>query len=157
MRRIAMAACILVAACGTGALQAQALYICATSTGNSYQQIPCSAPARLVGTLLTSPEPQPTAEMLARRMKQAEQDRAESAFLAHQAGTDGTGLRPVRGAHRSSAARSRWYAARAGSRVADACGTARNDRKRVLQEVGLGRTLELMRRLDAAVWAACAH
>jgi hypothetical protein len=152
-----MAACILVAASGTGALQAQALYICVSSTGNSYQQVPCGPSARLVRSLVTSPEPPPTAAMLAQRSQKAEQDRAESAFLAHRAGTDRISLQAQSGARFPSIPRARRYAVRNDPEAADGCRTARADRKRVLQEVGLARTIELMRRLDATVWEACSH
>jgi hypothetical protein len=152
-----MAACILVAASGTGTLQAQALYICATSTGNSYQQVPCGGSERLVRSLVTSPEAPPSAAVLAQRSKEAEEDRAESAFLSRRAGTDQANA--PRGDRRTAVARARRHASasREYLQAADACRTARADRGRVLQAVGLERTIELMRRLDAAVWAACSH
>jgi hypothetical protein len=153
MRRIAMAACILVATMGTGALQAQALYICASSAGHSYQQRPCSADTRLIGSLMTTPEPPPSPSVLALREKKALQDRAESEFLSRMAGTDRRNV-PLRG---TRAGRPGRYGFRRDPQAEDACQVARADRQRVLHDVGLARTIDLMRSLDAAVWKACNH
>lgn len=149
MRRIATAACIAAASMASGALQAQALYICASSTGHSYQQTACGPSSRLVGTLVTTPEPPPTAAALAERASRAQEDRAESAFLSHLAGTD-----QLLVARRSATRHGRPSRARSDHRE-DACRSARADRTRVLRTVGLGRTIDLLRSLDAAVWTAC--
>lgn len=104
MRRLALG---FIAVLGIGAASAQTLYQCTSRAGNSYQQAPCAASTRLVRTLETQPDPPPTAEALAARARKTAEDRAESAFLSHAAGTDrwpsnyasrrGAGLRRQRG------------------------------------------------------------
>ena len=148
MRRIATTACIA-AAFQLGAADAQTLYKCASRTGNSYQQSPCAASSRLVESMVTVPDPRPTAAQLAERARKAEQDRAESAFLSHLAGTDRIPM----------SYRAPRYA-RSSTRVArspgnDDCQLARAARKTTLQAVGLNRTYDLLRRLDDEVNKAC--
>jgi uncharacterized protein DUF4124 len=126
---------------------AQTLYQCADGNGNRYQQTPCTGSVRLVRTLETSPEPPPTRQELEQRASKAAQDRAESAFLSHLAGTDDESMRYVRG-DRSSRRRSV-------SRLPDACDRARARRMHRLADLTLDRSVDLFRRLDAAVAAAC--
>ena len=149
MRRIVTAAC-MAAAFQLGAAHAQTLYKCTSRAGNSYQQTPCAAPSRMLESMVTAPEPAPSAAQLAERFRKAEQDRVESAFLSHLAGTDRSSI-PARGGR---------YV-RSPSRVArrdssgDACRLAKATRKATLQAVGLGRTYDLLRTLDEAVATAC--
>jgi len=150
MRRIATAACIA-AAFQLGAADAQMLYKCASRTGNSYQQSPCAPSSRLVESMVTVPEPRPSAAQLAEHARKAEQDRAESAFLSHLAGTDQIPM-----PHRSPRyARSTTRVARSSRN--DDCQVAKATRKATLQAVGLGRTYDLLRRLDDDVSKACGH
>lgn len=144
MRRIAA----IIAALCVGTLHAQTLYQCAGKTGNSYQQVPCAASMRLVRTRETAPEPPPTAGQLAQLARKASEDRAESAFLSHLAGTD---IPPP--AYRSSGVRSGRGSQR--NATTDACSVARASRTRTLRMVGLDRTMELLSRLDADVADAC--
>jgi len=151
MRRIATAACIA-AAFQLGTADAQTLYKCASRTGNSYQQSPCAASSRLVESMVTMPEPSPSAAQLAERARKAEQDRAESAFLSHLAGTDQipTSYRAPR------YARSTARVTRSTPNGRD-CQLAKATRKATLQAVGLSRTYDLLRRLDDEVGNACGH
>ena len=152
MRRIATAACMF-AAFQFGAADAQTLYKCASRTGNSYQQSPCAASSRLVESMVTVPEPRPTAAQLAEHARKAEQDRAESAFLSHLAGTDQIPM-PYRAPRYASRSTARG---RRSSHDGDRCRLAKATRKTTMQAVGLGRTYDLLRRLDAEVSEACAH
>jgi hypothetical protein len=148
VRRIVVAACIA-ATFQLGAARAQTLYKCASRTGNSYQQSPCAASSRTVESMVTVPEPPPSAAQLAEQARKAEQGRAESAFLSHLAGTDRVSVpyRPARYRGRSSALTR--PDAHGDCRLAKATRTA------TLQAVGLGRTYELLRRLDDDVARAC--
>lgn len=149
MRRIAIATCVALAL-QWGPADAQTLYKCASRTGNSYQQSPCAAASRTVETMVTVPEPRPSAAQLAERSRKAEQDRAESAFLSRLAGTD----------QATMSYRAPRYA-RASTRVSlrtsrnDDCKVAKAMRKATLKAVGLDRNFDLLRRLDDAVSDAC--
>ena len=145
MRRIA----IVIALLGIGGANAQMLYQCAARAGNIYQQTPCPATTRTVRTMETSPEPPPTPEQLAERAQKLAQDRAESAFLSHQAGTDRlpTTMRGVRSLRRGSVV----------AGAVDQCSAAKTRRAHLLRSVGLDRTMELLSRLDDEVADACAH
>jgi len=148
MRRIAIATCIA-ATFQLGAADAQTLYKCASRTGNSYQQSPCAAASRLVESMVTMPEPGPSAAQLAERARKAEEDRAESAYLSHLAGTDQIAMSYRTPRYARSTAR-----VGRGSRNDD-CRLARATRKATLQAVGLNRTYDLLRRLDDEVSKAC--
>jgi len=149
MRRIVVIACIA-AAFQPGTANAQTLYKCASRTGNSYQQAPCAASSRTIESMDIAPEPPPSAAQLAQRQRKAEQDRAESAFLSHLAGTDQlpASYRPAHYAASPRVTRSRMSN--------DACKGAKAARKSTLQAVGLSRTYDLLRRLDEEVSTACA-
>jgi hypothetical protein len=144
MRRTALT--IMLAA---GNLHAQTLYECAGRTGHAYQQTPCTKTMRQVRTMETIPEPAPTPAQRAERAQRLAQDRAESAFLSHLAGTDrgpsGVNFRNARSGRRETAR----------SEDRDECSAAKASRKRVLRAVGLDRTMELLSRLDAEVAEAC--
>jgi len=163
MRRIAIAAALLIA----GAADAQTLYKCVAGNSTSYQQQPCPRTARLVRSIETTPEPPPTATQLVEQARKAKMDREESAFLSHLAGTDQT-----RTAYRSSRNRSSGYGSsgygssgyRSTNRFVaqrdpqrDGCSAAKAARESALHAAGLGRTFELLRRLDDDVAEACQH
>jgi hypothetical protein len=157
MRWIAIAAALLLA----GAADAQTLYKCVAGNSTSYQQQPCPRTARLVRSIETTPEPPPTATQLAEQVRKARMDREESAFLSHLAGTDQT-----RAAYRLSRNRSSGYGS-AGDRLSgsrstnrvvaqgDGCTAAKTTRENELHAAGLGRTFELLSRLDDDVAHAC--
>lgn len=150
MKSIFTAACLAAAFQITGS-QAQTLYKCASRAGNSYQQSPCAASSRMVESMVTVPEPPPSAAQTAQRLRKAEQDRAESAFLSHLAGTD----------QMASTSRAPRYERSSGvarrATRSDECKLAKATRKATLQAVGLSRTYELLRRLDEDVSNACVH
>lgn len=148
MRRIVVIACIA-AAFPPGTASAQTLYKCASRMGNSYQQAPCAASSRTLESMDIAPEPPPSADQLAQRQRKAEQDRAESAFLSHLAGTDQmpASYRPTRYARMPRVARS--------TTRSDDCRLAKAARKTTLESVGLNRTYDLLRRLDEQVSKAC--
>lgn len=148
MRRIVIAACVA-AVFQSSATHAQTLYKCASRTGHSYQQSPCAGASRTLDTLVTVPEPPPSAAQLAQRARKAEQDRAESAFLSHLAGTDQMPS-PYRG---SRYARSAARTVR--NRRNEGCQLAKSARKTALQAIGFNRTFDLLRRLDDEVRTAC--
>ena len=149
MRGIVFAICIAAAWQPTAA-HAQTLYKCAAKSGNSYRQSPCLGTARTLATIDVAPEPPPTAAQLAQRARKAEQDRVESAFLSHLAGTDQPPA--IYGATRRRTSSSR-PARRSSS--GDGCALAKATRKATLQAVGLDRTYDLLRRLDEEVASAC--
>jgi len=148
MRRIVIAACVA-AVFQSGVTHAQTLYKCASPTGHSYQQSPCAGASRTLDTLITVPEAPPSAAQLVQRARKAEQDRAESAFLSHVAGTD----------QMPSSYRGSRYA-RPAARIArnpheDGCQLAKATRRSTLEAVGFKRTFDLLRRLDDEVRTAC--
>lgn len=148
MRGIVFAICIAAAWQPTAA-HAQTLYKCAAKSGNSYQQSSCPGTARTLATIDVAPEPPPTATQLAQRARKAEQDRAESAFLSHLAGTD----QPP-AIYRTT--RARTSSSRLPRRsTASGCALAKVTRKAALQAVGLDRTYDLLRRLDEEVARTC--
>jgi len=148
MRRIVIAACVA-AGLQLSPAHAQSLYKCASRAGNSYQQSPCAASSKTVETMVTVPDPQPTATQLAERARKAEQDRAESAFLSHLAGTDQVPVSYRAPRYGRSMARSTR------SPRSDGCQLAKSTRKATLETVGLSRTYDLLRRLDDEVNHAC--
>ena len=152
MRRIVVTTACILALLQVSAADAQTLYKCASKAGNSYQQLPCAGSARTVSAMDVAPEPPPTASQLAVRARKAEQDRAESAFLSHLAGTD----QPAFGYRGTRYRRSSTEQVRRNAH-SDACGLAKATRTATLQAVGLGRTYDLLRRLDDAVANACSR
>ena len=144
MPRMALVSILLSVA---GMAQAQTLYRCRAHGVDSYQQSPCPGFSRMVGSIETVPEPEPTEMQRRARIEQAEQDRAESAFLSHSAGTDrGAAIsrNPVRGTSRHLPQRR-------------PCQEARATRNASLKAVGLNRTYDLLRNLDESVSEACRH
>ena len=144
MRWIAMVVMLLLAGAGHG----QTLYKCVSRDLTSYQQTPCPLSARTISSIQTVPEPPPTPAQRAERRLKAHEDRAESAFLSHLAGTDEP---PFIGA---SAYRRASRVATRGKQTS-ACNTAKKSRERTLRAVGLNRNLDLLRRLDDNVAEAC--
>jgi len=149
MRRIAFA-CALALQFASAA-DAQMLYKCISRAGVSYQQTPCPTAARTVRTFETTPELPPTAAEVTARGKKARQDRAESTYLAHMAGTDRLAAIDRGYASRSSSRRPSNH-----SRKETACQGAKAKREHTLQRVGLDRNIDLLRRLDEDVAEACA-
>jgi len=145
MRRIAIIAALLLA----DSVSAQTLYKCVSRTGTSYQQAPCPAGARTSRTIDATPEPPLSAEELSQRARKAQQDRRESEYLSRMAGTD----RMIATARRPG---SRHAATPQGTRD-NRCVSAKTHRQRALDKAGLGRTFDLLSRLDADVAAACGH
>lgn len=152
MRRIAFAFACAVALQLASAADAQTLYKCIVRASVSYQQTPCPTAARTVRTIETTPEPRPTAAELATWDRKARQDRAESTFLAHMAGTD----RLAASSQGSSSGRSRRQGSNHGQ-IDSACQGAKSKREHTLQRVGLDRTVALLRQLDEDVAEACAR
>lgn len=149
MRWIAIAVCVA-ASCQIGAARGQTLYECASRAGHSYQQSPCPPSARTVRSMATVPEPPPSAAQLAARARKAEQDRAESEFLSHLAGTDIVPTSYRRNPRIRSSARNVRK-----SPQDDGCRLAKANRKTTLQAVGLSRNYDLLQRLDDEVRTAC--
>lgn len=134
---------VVVLLCLTGVSHAQTLYHCRAQGISSYQQSPCPASARMVSSIETIPEAAPTESQQRARVQQAEQGRAESAFLSHSAGTDtGAVNRPQR-------------ARKVTRRVRSACQEARSARNAALEAAGLNRTYDLLHNLDQSVAVAC--
>jgi hypothetical protein len=131
--------------CEAGAAHAQTLYHCRAHGVSSYQQSPCPSSSRTVSSIETNPEPAPTESQRRAQVAQAEQDRAESAFLSHSAGTDS---RPAN--NRSAVRRTSWR-----SPQRSACQEARAARSASLKAVGLNRTYDMLRNLDESVTEAC--
>jgi hypothetical protein len=144
MRRIAMVAVLLLA----GAADAQTLYKCVSRGMTSYQQTPCPPWARTVRSIQTVPEPPLTAAQRTEQRQKAQQDRTESAFLSHQAGTDQGRFRRVSTYRSPSTTAFR-------DKPKGACDAARSSREQTLRAVGLNRNIDLSRRLDDAVAEAC--
>ena len=145
MRTITLAAAL----CLAGTAHCQTLYRCAHGGIDSYQQSPCPPSSRTVSATEVAPETPPTDVERRRRRDKAEQDRAESAFLSHQAGTDDTGT-----VRRSTGYRS---TRRGVSSRRDGCQAAKDARTAVRSAMGLDRTFELLKRLDDSVREACSH
>jgi len=148
MRRIAFP-CAVALLLASGA-DAKTLYKCVSRNGVSYQQTPCPAAARTVRTIETTPEPSPTPAELAALDRKARQDRAESAFLSHLAGTDRLAT-----VQRGYAPKNLRRRADNQSRNESACQSAKATRERTLRRVGLDRTIDLLRRLDDHAEQAC--
>lgn len=146
MRRITLAAAL----CLAGTAHCQMLYRCAHAGIDSYQQSPCPPGSRMVSAFPASPEPPPTDAERRLRVERAEQDRAESAFLSHQAGTDLASVRQ-RSAASYRSPRRRTSAANHG----DTCRVAKEARAAARQALGLSRTYDALRRLDEGVRSAC--
>jgi hypothetical protein len=144
MRRIALVATLLLA----GAAHGQTLYKCVSRNMTSYQQTPCPPNARTVRSFQTVPEPLPTAAQRAERRQQAQEDRAESAFLSHLAGTDQPRATGVPAYRLSSRVATR-------DKQQSPCDAAKRGRAYTLRTVGLHRNLDLLRRLDDDVAEAC--
>ena len=138
---------VVVLLCLGGMARAQTLYHCRSHGVSSYQQSPCPASSRMVGSMETVPEPAPSDSQRRARIEQAEQDRAESAFLSHSAGTD-YGSQQIR-------SRARRVSVRPPQR--NACQDARTAQSTALKALGLKRTYGELQSLDQAVAAACRH
>jgi hypothetical protein len=145
MRRIAPLVMLL----ASGTAGAQTLYKCVSASVTSYQQAPCPRLARTARMFDVSPEPPLTAAERADQAGRLDQARIESAFLSHMAGTDrmDAGIRTPR--RRMPRAGSRT------GRAVDRCDAAKATRATVLRSIGLGRTIDLLRKLDADVADAC--
>ena len=150
VRQIALALAIALTLVGHAG--AQTLYQCAAAAGHSYQQTPCPRNVRTLRTIETMPEPPLNPEQRRERAEKAAEDRAESTFLAHMAGTEQV----------VTARRSTTYAARSGGRSqsrrampVDSCSAAREARSRALRTMGLDRTFDRLSALDKTVAEAC--
>ena len=148
MRQIAFAGAVVLLF--ASAADAKTLYKCMSRVGVSYQQTPCLPAARTVLTIETAPEPAPTAAELTQRDRKARQDRAESEFLSHLAGTDRLAT-----VQRGSAPKNLRQHAGSRSRNDTACQAAKVNREHTLQRVGLDRNIDLLRRLDNDVEQSC--
>lgn len=148
MPRIAALAMALVLA---GAAPAQTLYQCRSNAMTSYQQTPCPHAARTVRTIETTPEAPPTAAQLAAQAWKSRQDRADSAYLSHLAGTD----QPLRTRFSATRYGNAWSRSTQGDPRRDACKAAKASRESMLRAIGLNRTIDLLRRLDDEVGYAC--
>jgi hypothetical protein len=137
---------VVVLLCLTGLAHAQTLYQCRAHGISSYQQSPCPETSRTVNSFETIPEPAPTESQRRARVEQAEQDRAESAFLSHSAGTD-RGPANARNPTRRPASRRPTQRS--------ACQEARTTRSASLKAVGLNRTYDMLHNLDQSVYDAC--
>jgi hypothetical protein len=143
MRRIAMAMLLL-----ASTAHAQTLYKCVSKGVTSYQQTPCPLGSWTVRSFQTVPEPPPTPAQRAEQRRQAQQDRVESAFLSHLAGTDQP--RSPRVSRDRSPSRMAT-----GDKPKGACDSAKRSREHTLRAVGLDRNIDLSRRLDDDVAEAC--
>ncbi|WP_159015842.1 hypothetical protein [Cognatiluteimonas profundi] len=148
MRRITLA----VALCLAGTAHCQTLYRCVHGGIDSYQQSPCPPSSRTVSATEVAPEAPPTDVERRRRLDKAEQDRAESAFLSHQAGTDQASVSRRSASHRLPR---RQTSGR--SRDGDSCEAARIASNAARKALGLGRTYNDLQRLDESVRAACSR
>ena len=137
---------VLVLLCLGGMARAQTLYHCRAHGVSSYHQSPCPASARMVDSIQTVPEPAPTESQRRARIEQAAQDRAESAFLSHSAGTD----------YRPTTPRSTRNLAGHPLRR-NACQDARTAKSAALKALGLNRTYDILQSLDQSVANACRH
>lgn len=109
----------------------------------SYQDAPCAPGFREGGNWTADPEPAPTPAQMQARERRQQQDRAESDFLSRRAGTDRSG------GNRAQASRV------IRSPAPSACEAARARRQKTLDNVGLKRTFDLLRKLDEQVRDAC--
>jgi hypothetical protein len=153
MRRIAFACAVALQF--HSAADAQTLYKCVARASVSYQQTPCPTATRTVRTIETTPERPPTAAERAARDRKARQDRAESAFLSHVAGTDRLAVIERGCASRGVPTRALRRRARNHIGNGTACEAAKANRERTLRRVGFERNIDLLRRLDAEVAEAC--
>ena len=125
------------------AAHAQQVHKCVRGKDVSYQSAPCEAAYTLAKQWDATPQPEPSADEIARREAKRKQDAAESAQLRRAAGTERT-----RASGRSSQ--------RTSISAADArCNAAKDRRAKKLEAVGLKRTFDLLRKLDDAVHSAC--
>jgi hypothetical protein len=133
--------------CLGGMARAQTLYHCRAQGVSSYQQSPCPASSRMVGSVETAPEHAPSESQRRARIERAEEDRAESAFLSHSAGTDnGTTKSPGRKGRVSGRTSQR-----------NACQEARTAKSTALKALGLKRSYDVLQSLDRSVADACRH
>ena len=147
MRRIAFTAALLL----SGGAGAQTLYKCVSHAGTSYQQAPCAAGARTVRTIETEAEPPPTSQQLAERATKSREDRLESEYLSHLAGTDAPRVNRQRQGYRDRGRNMHRDPPR------DRCEAAKAQREERLRDAGLNRTFDMLRRLDEKVSDACDH
>jgi hypothetical protein len=134
--------------CLSGMAHAQTLYRCSRGSIHSYQQTACPPSWKTLGTMQVAPEPPPTALEQRQRVEKAEQDRAESAFLSHQAGMDVSVSRryPARRARTSGRLRND-----------DTCQTAVAASSAARKAIGWRRTYEDLQRLDQDTREACSR
>ena len=136
---------VFVLLCLGGMAHAQTLYHCRAHGVSSYQQSPCPASSRLVDSMQTVPEAAPSESQRRARIEQAEQDRAESAFLSHSAGTD----------YGATTSRSRTRSVSGRTTPRNACQEARTAKAAALKALGLNRSYDMLRSLDQSVANAC--
>lgn len=137
--------CLAALLVATVPASAQQVYKCVKGKDVSYQSQPCadSAPVK---SWDATPEPPPSADELQRRHNAKLQAERDSAYLRRIAGRENLapGSRPVGAAIPVRDSRSQT-----------ACEAAKQQRKSVLDAVGLRRTHDLLRSLDDAVNNAC--
>jgi hypothetical protein len=143
MRRIVLAFGLL----ASGTAGAGTLYQCVSGSTSSYQQQPCPPSARTVRRIDVVPEPPLTGSERAEQAARREQGRAESAFLSRMAGTDAIAV-----AYRPSSRRRSSPATR---RTGDRCDATKATRTAVRRSLGMERDIDLLRKLDGDVAAAC--
>ena len=135
--------CVLVLLCGTA--RAETLYKCVGKGGAiSYQSHACDPGQRIANTRTYVPETPPSAGDLVAQRRKLQRDRAESAYLSNLAGTS-------RVSARSSATGTSIPVRRQNA----GCEAAKRQRDAALEAAGLGRTYDLLTRLDAVVREAC--
>ncbi len=134
--------CLLLLA---SAADAQHVYKCVNGRDVSYQSAPCEVGQQLARQWEASPEPAPTAELVARqRLIQAQGER-ESAYLRSLARGTGKKVRPRRATGVAISA----------ARDGDRCAKAKKHRDDTERRLGLKRTFESMQRLSQMVSEAC--
>lgn len=139
MRHIFLMALLL-----ASSLHAQTLYKCVSkSGGTSFQQQPCPAKSRVARTIYTQPVPPMTAVQLRQLKRKKQQDRAESAYLSHLAGTD------------VAPAPLRWSNSTYSETRASRCAAAKAFRDQQERQLGLKRNYDILRALQQPVNAAC--
>lgn len=138
MRRLPVIAALSLLSCTASA---QSVYKCRDAKGSPvYQSEPCSNAEKRWDA---KPEPPPTYDDLRARELVRQRQEAESAQLRRAAGRD-----------RPQQAIGANLPAYAGANP-DRCENAKRERQRVLDQVGLKRNFDLLRRLDDMVYNAC--
>ena len=129
----------------SGPAHAQHVYKCVNGRDVSYQSAPCLTGQRLARQWEASPEPAPTAEMLAAQRLIQVQGERESAYLRSLA----------RGSSRKARSRRPTGAVISAARDGGRCAKAKKRRDDTERRLGLKRTFESMQRLSAMVSEAC--